>query len=86
MSLEDRADRVVRRVVVEYGFQYVYAYICDDNGKILEEERFKQPFRLDKKDAHEEAMDCFQNSYQWVLDTCVFSARGGDDSSESKQA
>lgn len=86
MTLEDRSDKVVRRVVVEYGYRYVYLYLADENGKVLEEERFQQPFRLDRKDAHEEAVDCWQNSYQWVSDTCVFAtARGGDEPPESKQ-
>ena len=72
-------DTVLRRITVEYGHWYVYAYLTDASGKVLEEETFKQPFRLDRKDAAEEASDGWHNMYQWLLDTCVFpSARDGD--------
>lgn len=68
-------DTVIRRLVVEYGHWYVYVYVVDSNGKLLEEEVFKQPFRLESKEVHEEATDCFNQVYQWILDTTVFSAR-----------
>ena len=71
-------DSVVRRLVVEYGHWYVYVYLVNDNGKLLEEEAFKQPFRLERKDVHDEASDCFHQVYQWILDTTVFSARDDD--------
>lgn len=29
------ADGVYRRVVVEYGLQYVYVYLADQNGKVF---------------------------------------------------
>lgn len=76
-------DHVVRRLTVEYGSWYVYVYMADASGKIIEEEVFKQPFRLDRKDVHDESMDCFHNVYQWVLDTTVFSARDGGEPSDS---
>lgn len=77
-------DSVVRRLIVEYGHWYVYVYLTDDNGKLVEEEAFKQPFRLDRKDVHEESLDCFHNVYQWILDTTVFSARDDDKPPNSK--
>lgn len=78
-------DSVLRRITVEYGHWYVYAYLTDASGKVIDEERFKQPFRLDRKDAAEEAHDCYQNVYQWLLDTCVFpTARDGDKPPHSK--
>ena len=76
--MSDKKDTVVRRLVVEYGHWYVYVYLTDDNGKIIEDEAFKQPFRLDRQDVAEESLDCFHNVYQWVLDTTVFSASDGD--------
>ena len=76
--MSNQKDTVVRRLVVEYGHWYVYVYLTDDNGKIIEDEAFKQPFRLDRKDVAEESLDCFHNVYQWVLDTTVFSASGDD--------
>lgn len=69
MTLAPRGkEDVLRRIVVEYGQQYVYTYVTDGNGKILDEEVFKQPFRLDRKDAHEEAMDCYRAGWDWLND------------------
>lgn len=67
-------DIIVRRVVVEYGHWYVYLYITDGNGRVLDEDTFKQPFRLERKDIDEESKDCYQNTYQWISDITVFSA------------
>lgn len=72
-------DQVVRRLVVEYGHWYVYVYLTDDTGKVVEEEAFKQPFRLERKEVAEESMDCFHQTYQWILDTTVFSARDAEE-------
>ena len=73
MDLNQR-DYVERRIIVEYGRRYVYLTLADANGKIIpgREEVFTQPFLLDRRDAHEEADDCWQSVYQWVNDTCVF--------------
>lgn len=80
-------DEVYRRIVVEYGRWYVYVYITDSNGKLLEEESFKQPFRLDWKDSAEEATECWQFLYQYMQDTVLWysTARGDDESSDSKK-
>ena len=61
-------EDVLRRIVVEYGQQYVYLYITDGNGKLLDEEVFKQPWRLDRKDAFEEAKDTYDNTFDWLND------------------
>ena len=61
-------EDVLRRIVVEYGQQYVYLYITDGNGKLLDEEVFKQPWRLDRKDAFEEAQDTYDNTFDWLND------------------
>jgi hypothetical protein len=61
-------EDVLRRIVIEYGQLYVYLYMTDGNGKILDEEVFKQPFRLDRKDAAEEAKDTYDNTYDWLND------------------
>jgi hypothetical protein len=76
--MTQQKDSVVRRLVVEYGHWYVYVYLTDDAGKIIEEDAFKQPFRLDRKDVADESMDCFQYVYQWILDTTVFTARSDE--------
>jgi len=62
-------DEVVRRIVAEYGQLYVYLYVTDGNGKVLEDDRFKQPFRLDKRDTVEEAQEFFDRAYDWVNET-----------------
>lgn len=77
-------DTVVRRLTVDYGHWYVYLTLVDANGKIVEEEVFKQPFRLDKKDIGEESQDGFHNMYQWILDTTVFTASNDDKASDSE--
>ena len=43
-------DYVERRIVVEFGLQYAYLYITDGNGKLSDEESFKQPYRLERKE------------------------------------
>lgn len=72
-------DEVYRRIVVEYGRWYVYVYVTDSNGKLLEEESFKQPFRLDWKDSAEEARDCWQFLYQYLQDTVLWYSTARDD-------
>jgi hypothetical protein len=67
-------DHIERRIVVEYGRRYVYITMQDASGKIIPgyEEVFSQPFVLDRKDAWEEAGDCWHDVYQFVSDTCVW--------------
>ena len=62
-------DEVVRRIVAEYGQLYVYLYVTDGNGKVLEDDRFKQPYRLDKRDAIDEAREFFDRAYDWANET-----------------
>lgn len=80
-------DEVHRRIVCEYGRWYAYLYITDSNGKIMEEESFKQPFRLDWKDSAEEARDTFQLIYQHLQDTILWysTAREDDPPSDSEE-
>lgn len=78
------SDTVIRRLVVEYGHWYVYLYLTDGTGKVIDEDVFRQPFRLDRKDASEEAHDGYQNMYQWILDTTVFSASNDGNPPNSK--
>jgi hypothetical protein len=59
---KDKED-VVRRIVVEYGQVYAYCYMTDGNGRLLDEEVFKQPFRLDRKEVHDEAQDCYSQLF-----------------------
>jgi hypothetical protein len=59
-------EDVLRRIVIEYGQIYVYVYMTDGNGKVLDEEVFKQPWRLERKDALEEAKDTYDTVFDWV--------------------
>lgn len=72
-------DEVVRRIVCEYGQLYVYLYVTDGNGKVLEDDRFKQPYRLDRKDTIDEAKEFHDRAFDWVNETINWpSASDGD--------
>lgn len=62
-------EDVIRRIVVEYGQIYAYCYITDGNGRLLDEEVFKQPFRLDRKEVFDEAKDAYDQVYDWLNET-----------------
>lgn len=62
-------DWVLRRIVIEYGSLYAYVYMTDGNGKLLEEESFKQPFRMEKRDVLDEVRDCYDQLWDWLNDT-----------------
>lgn len=63
------ADDVYRRVVVEYGLRYVYLYMADHTGKVLEDESFKQPCRLERKEAAEESREMWDFIYDMLNET-----------------
>lgn len=78
-------DYVERRIVVEFGRMYAYAYLTDGNGKLIEEEPFKQPFRLDRQEAIEEARELWDMVYDHLNDSINFpSASEGDDEEQSE--
>lgn len=70
------ADAVERRIVVEYGRQYAYVYVTDGDGKVLDDESFKQPYRLERKESHEEAKECYAVLYDWLNDTINYPTAG----------
>lgn len=70
------ADDVYRRVVVEYGLQYVYVYLADQNGRVLSDEVFRQPYRMERSEAAEEAKDCFDVVYDMLNETINFPTAG----------
>ena len=78
------SDHVHRRIVVEYGQLYAYAYMTDGNGKVLEEEQFKQPFRMDRKDIADEAEDCYRSVWDWLNDTVNVTPLQGLDEGEAE--
>ena len=71
-------DTVYRRIVIEYGQVYAYAYYLNENGKILAEECWKQPFKLERRDVQEEAGDTWDLVYQHLQDTVLWSASDVD--------
>lgn len=77
--MEKLPDYVHRRVVIEYGQVYAYAYFLNENGKIIAEECWKQPFRLNKKDVSDEAQDTWDLVYQHLQDTVLWTASNADD-------
>lgn len=77
--MTNERDYVYRRIVVEYGRLYAYVYYTDQDGKVLEDESFKQPFRLDFKDVREESRECFDAIYQHLQDTILWYATARDD-------
>jgi hypothetical protein len=78
------SDHVHRRIVVEYGQLYAYCYMTDGNGKVLEEEQFKQPFRMDRKDVTDEAEDCYRSVWDWLNDTVNVTPLQGLDEGEAQ--
>ena len=69
MQTPRNTEDVVRRIVVEYGQVYAYCYMTDGNGRLLEEDVFKQPFRLDRKEVNDEAKDAYDQVYDWLNDS-----------------
>lgn len=69
-------DDVYRRVVVEFGLQYVYVYLADQKGKVLEDESFKQPYCLERKESAEEAKELFAAIYDLLNESINFPTAG----------
>jgi hypothetical protein len=81
-------DYVERRIVLEYGRQYAYLYMTTGDGKLIKtrEESFKQPFRLELKEAREEAEDAWHLIYDFLNDTVNFPTPGGDQTAGNGEA
>lgn len=71
-------EPILRRVTVEYGRQYVYIMFTDPNGRVIDEEVWRQPYRLDVRDALEEAQEAYDVVYTHCQDTVLFSASQGE--------
>jgi len=69
-------DSVERRIVIEYGRQYCYLYVTDGAGEVLDDESFRQPYRLERKESVEEAMECYAVAYDWLNDTINWPTAG----------
>jgi hypothetical protein len=84
------SDVVHRRIVVEFGLLYVYLREENADGKIVRnsEEVWKQPYRLERLEALEEATQCYQFFFQWMQDHVLSSGgnlQGGDGNSPDSE-
>jgi hypothetical protein len=79
-------DFPVGKVLIDVGRRYITVYRCDGNGFVQDEERFKLPWMIDRKDAVDLANTVFDLAYAWS-DATVSppSARGDDKAPDSKE-
>ena len=77
--MSNEREPILRRITVEYGRQYAYVMFTDPNGRIIDEEVWKQPYRLDVREALDEAQDCYDLVYTHLQDTVLFTASSGED-------
>lgn len=79
VTMADTPEPVLRRITVEYGRQYAYLMFTDGNGRVLDEEVWKQPFRLDQRDAVDEAKEAYDLMYSHLQDTVLWTASSDDE-------
>jgi hypothetical protein len=75
-------DYVERRIVVEFGRQYAYLYMTTGDGKMVpnREESFRQPFRMELKEARDEADETWHMLFDHLNETINFpTASSGDE-------
>ena len=77
------------KIVIDVSRKYVSVYRCDGDGRIVDEDHFGYPFRLDRSDAISEVVDIYAFIYDWLNDTINGgyddeSARDGDPPAKTK--
>jgi hypothetical protein len=74
-------DYVERRLVIEYGRRYIYAYMTSGDGKIVgdNEESWQQPYVLDISEVREEAKDLYDWIWQHMTDAVNGTLQEGDE-------
>lgn len=80
-------DYVERRIVIEFGRQYVYLYMTTGDGKLIadREESFKQPYRVETKEAVEDAVEVWDVVYDHLNDVLNWPLQEeGDEGAESE--
>lgn len=75
-------DYVERRIVLEYGLKYAYVYITNADGRLLDEEAFTQPYRLERNECHVEAKEMYDRIWEHLNETINFPTTGGGGSSD----
>ena len=78
-------DTIQRRLVVECGLRYVYLYVADGNGKVLDEDAFTQPYRLERKECVEEVEVMYGILYDHLNDTINFPTAGNGGPSDKPE-
>lgn len=81
-------DYVQRRIVVEFGRRYVYAYMTTGDGKMVadNEESWKQPYELPLTEVREEAQELYDIIWQHLTDTITSTLQdSGDEQADSNE-
>lgn len=60
---------VISKVVVDISQKYFSIYLCDAKGVVQDSDHFRWPYRLEIKDARQEAKDAFSLLYDWANET-----------------
>lgn len=79
-------DQVEGKVVIDIGRQYVWVYLCDGRGRILDQESFKYPVRIAREDALSETKAAFDTVYDYcneIINDSTDSASGGEPPAKS---
>ncbi len=66
------------KIVIDVSRKYASIYRCDGNGKILDEDHFAFPYRLEPRAAVSEVVDAYAAIYDWLNISVNGSAREGD--------
>jgi len=79
-------DLPVGKVLIDVGRRYITVYRCDGNGYVQDEERFKLPWMIDRRDGVDLTHTAFNLAYSWA-DGAVSppAARGDDDAADSRK-
>jgi len=60
------ADFPCGKIVIDVGRRYITVYRCDGNGFVEDEERFKLPWMIDRRDAVDLSHTAFNLAYSWA--------------------
>jgi len=74
------SNPVEGRLVIDVSQKYVSIYRCEGGGKVLDEDHFSFPFRLDRQDAIAEITDLYAIVYDFLNDTI----NGGPDDESAR--
>jgi len=69
------------KIVIDVSRKYVSIFRCDGEGRVVDEDHFAHPFRLDRQDAIGEVVDLYAFIYDWLNDT----VNGGYDDDSARE-